>query len=163
MTTTDLYVSTTGSDSNSGTQTSPFKTILAASKAASTGNGGAGVGQDNYNGAVDQSTIGNIIYNIGPDGAYSAPGAHGLYQNTPGVVENNVIYNIDGLGISTWHGAKNISIINNTIDGARDGGILVGSGDSGVGSGTGDGFTVANNIVTNSLFGIEEQGQTGIH
>src|SRR5690349_8920675 len=37
MTTTDLYVSTTGSDSNSGTQTSPFKTILAASQAAQPG------------------------------------------------------------------------------------------------------------------------------
>src|SRR5207302_7497100 len=37
MTTTGLYVSTTGSDSNSGTQTSPFKTILAASRAAQAG------------------------------------------------------------------------------------------------------------------------------
>ena len=37
MTTTDLYVSTTGSDSNSGTQSSPFKTILAASHAAQAG------------------------------------------------------------------------------------------------------------------------------
>ncbi len=37
MTTTDLYVSTTGSDSNAGTQTSPFKTILAASLAAQPG------------------------------------------------------------------------------------------------------------------------------
>jgi Ca2+-binding RTX toxin-like protein len=37
MTTTDLYVSTAGSDSNSGTQTSPFKTILAASQAAQAG------------------------------------------------------------------------------------------------------------------------------
>jgi len=35
--TTDLYVSTTGSDSNSGTQSSPFKTILAASLAAQAG------------------------------------------------------------------------------------------------------------------------------
>src|SRR5260221_7528713 len=37
MTTTDLYVSTTGSDSNSGTQSSPFKTILKASQAAQPG------------------------------------------------------------------------------------------------------------------------------
>jgi len=37
MTTTDLYVSTTGSDSNSGTQSSPFKTILKASLAAQAG------------------------------------------------------------------------------------------------------------------------------
>src|SRR5438270_13262023 len=34
---TDIYVSTTGSDSNSGTQTSPFATILAASQAAQPG------------------------------------------------------------------------------------------------------------------------------
>src|SRR5260221_9469398 len=37
MTTTDLYVSTTGSASNSGTQTPPFQTILAASLAAQRG------------------------------------------------------------------------------------------------------------------------------
>src|SRR5260221_9040634 len=37
MTTTDLYIETTGSDSNSGTQSSPFKTILKASQAAQPG------------------------------------------------------------------------------------------------------------------------------
>src|SRR5262249_13196659 len=35
--TNELYVSTSGSDSNPGTQASPFKTILAASKAAQPG------------------------------------------------------------------------------------------------------------------------------
>ena len=33
----DIYVSSTGSDSNAGTQTSPFKTILRASQAATPG------------------------------------------------------------------------------------------------------------------------------
>jgi Ca2+-binding RTX toxin-like protein len=37
MATTNLYVSTTGSDSNAGTQAAPFKTILAASRAAQPG------------------------------------------------------------------------------------------------------------------------------
>jgi hypothetical protein len=129
--------------------------------ATSSGKGGAGIGMDNYNRAVDQSTIGNIVYNIGPNGRFAPPGAHGIYHNTPGIVMNNVIYDINGIGISTWHGAENVSIINNTVDNARRGGILVGSGDSGVGSGTGDGFTVANNIVTSSYGGISEGGQTG--
>src|SRR6266576_3913853 len=37
VTTTDLYVSPSGSDSNPGTQAAPFKTILAASQVAQPG------------------------------------------------------------------------------------------------------------------------------
>ena len=45
------------------------------------------------------------------------------------------------------------------IDPTRDGGILVGSGDNGLSPTSGDHVLVANNIVTNSVYGITEEGQ----
>src|SRR5258708_1568562 len=76
---------------------------------------------------------------------------------------NNVGYNGVGSGVVPWHGARDIQIVNNTIDNARDGGIVVGSGDSGSSSTTGDFITVADNIVTNSVWGISESGITGLN
>ncbi len=68
-----------------------------------------------------------------------------------------------GVGVTTWHGAKNINIVNNTVDHAHIGGIFVGSGDNGADATTGDYITVENNIVTNSPIGIWEGGTTGVH
>lgn len=126
------------------------------------GQGGAGAEMDGYAGGINDNMIGNVIYNIGPAGETSSL-VQGLYETAPGNVENNVIYNVAGLGVSLWHGAKEINILNNTIDNARDGGILVGSGDSGSDSTTGDYVTVENNIVANSFGGIYEEGITGVH
>lgn len=134
----------------------------AFAEASASGKGGAGVEMDNYSGAVDGSLIGNMVYNVGLPGHISSL-VHGIYQIESGRVTNNVIYNVAGVGITLWHGAKNIDVVNNTIDGARDGGILVGSGDSGSNPSTGDYITVANNIVANSNGGISEGGITGLH
>ncbi len=132
----------------------------AFSNAAANGSGGAAIEMDNYSGAVNGSIIGNIVYNIGPSGVTSSL-VHGIYQIESGQVANNVVYNVVGNGVVTWHGAIDINIVNNTIDNARDGGIVVGSGDSGSSSTTGNYITAANNIVTNSVRGIYEYGTTG--
>src|SRR5258708_543053 len=134
----------------------------AFANASAHGAGGAGVEMDNYYGDVFGSVIGNIVYNIGPSGQTSGL-VHGIYQVESGAVANNVVYNVVGNGIVTWHGARDIQIVNNTIDGARGGGILVGSGDSGASSTTGNYITVANNIVINSIRGISEGGITGLN
>src|SRR6185312_14373961 len=63
----------------------------------------------------------------------------------------------------TWHAAQNIKIYNNTIDNARDAGIIVGSGDSGSSSSTGDYISTSNNIIYDSANGIVENGITGVH
>jgi Ca-dependent carbohydrate-binding module xylan-binding/Disaggregatase related len=131
--------------------------------AQANGAGGAAIEMDNYAGATNSSVIGNLIYNIGPDSVPASSLVHGIYQITSGNVLNNVAYNVVGSGITLWHGAKNINIANNTIDGARNIGIVVGSGDSGGTSTSGDYVTVENNIVTNSRGGIYEAGVTGIH
>lgn len=130
--------------------------------ASASGNGGAGIEMDNYDGGTQGSIIGNTVYNIGPSGQTSSL-VHGIYQIESGTVANNVIYNVVGNGVTSWHGSDNINIVNNTIDNARDGGIFVGSGDGGSSSTSGDYFTVENNIVTNSAWGIAEGGTTGIH
>lgn len=135
----------------------------AFANAAKNGAGGAAIEMDNYSGAVNSSVFGNLVYNVGPDSVMTSSLVHGIYQITNGQVYDNVIYNVVGVGITLWHGAQNINIANNTIDGARDGGIFVGSGDGGATATTGDFITVENNIVTNSNGGIYEGGTTGIH
>jgi hypothetical protein len=130
--------------------------------ASANGSGGAGVELDHYYGAFDGTMDGNTVYNIGPAGQTSSL-VHGIYQSTPGIIENNVVYNTAGVGIHMWHGANHITVVNNTVDGASNVGILVGSGDSGSSSTTGDYIIVENNIVTNSNGGIYEEGITGIH
>jgi hypothetical protein len=130
--------------------------------ASSSGNGGAGIEMDSYAGGTDGSVIGNVVYNIGPSGVQSSL-VHGIYHTEPGSVSNNLVYNVVGAGITTWHGAHNIDITNNTVDDARSCGIYVGSGDSGATSTTGDYLNVSRNIVTNSGDGITEGGTTGVH
>jgi hypothetical protein len=134
----------------------------AFAKAEASGNGGAGAEMDGFNGGVDGSIIGNTIYNIGPSDQSSSL-VHGIYQTEAGTVADNVVYNVTGVGVTLWHGAENINIANNTIDNARDGGIFVGSGDSGSSATSGDHVTVENNIVTHSNQGIYEGGTTGVH
>jgi hypothetical protein len=134
----------------------------AFANAKASGNGGAGAEMDNYYGATDGSILGNVIYNIGPSGQ-STSLVQAIYQTESGTVANNIVYNVAGAGVSLWHGAQHINIVNNTIDNARDGGIDVGSGDGGSSSTTGDYVAVANNTVTNSSWGILESGTTGVH
>lgn len=131
-------------------------------KAEASGNGGAGALMDAYYGGTDGTMDGNLIHDIGPPGRRSSL-VHGLYQSQHGVVRNNVVHDVAGVGVHLWHGAAHISIIGNTIDRARDGGILVGSGDSGASATSGDHVTVAGNIVANSTPGIAEEGITGPH
>jgi hypothetical protein len=130
--------------------------------AQSSGDGGAGIDVDGYYGGANSSTIGNLVYNIGPAGLQSFE-VQGIYVTQSGTIDNNVVSNVVGTGIQLWHGAQNINIVNNTIDGARDFGICVGSGDSGATATTGDHINVENNIISNSAKGVEECGTTGVH
>lgn len=134
----------------------------AFAQASSNGSGGAAIEMDRYNGGVDGLIDGNLVYNIGPAGKTSST-VQGIYMTETGTVSNNIVHSIVGTGVHLWHGADHIDIVNNTINGARGGGVLVGSGDSGATSTSGDYVNVANNIVTNSVYGVSEQGTTGVH
>lgn len=134
----------------------------AYANAVSSGSGGAGIEHDNFAGNFNSQTLNCTVYNIGPSDQTGST-VHGLYAIMSGTLANNVIYNCAGNGITSWHGCININIINNTVDNARDGGIFVGSGDSGSSSSTGNFFNVFNNIVVNSVRGIFEGGITGLN
>ena len=124
----------------------------------SSGNGGAGIMMDSYYGGSNGNVLANTVYNIGPSGTTSTL-VHGIYQTESGLVENNLVHNVVGDGLTSWHDAQNISFINNTVNQVGGSGILVGSN----GSGTGDHFMVENNIVMNAANGIYEEGTTGTH
>jgi len=130
---------------------------------ADTGSGGAGILADNFYGNASGVLVnGNIVYNIGTDAGVSSE-IQGIYMVCPGTYSNNLVYNVAACGMQAWHGAISINVLNNTIDGVRDYGIVVGSGDSGATGSTGDFFNVFNNVVSNSYGSILETGTTGVH
>jgi pectate disaccharide-lyase len=89
---------------------------------------------------------------------------HGIYVSHPGgTVANNVSYGNAGFGIHCWHNCNHLVVSNNLVFGNREGGILIGQGDSpNEGRVQADGFIVSNNIaVSNGNYGIEESGATG--
>jgi hypothetical protein len=140
-------------------------TAFAAAEASH--NGGAALQGDNWYGNDDINLIGNLVFAVGPATKTSSL-VHGIYQTAAGTVANNVVYDTVGVGITTWHDAHDISIVNNTIYAARDCGICVGAGDAGIfgnpiSARAGDYLTVANNVVVESRYGITEGGQTGTH
>jgi hypothetical protein len=131
------------------------------------GSGGAAIEGDNYYGATDIHVIGNRVHRIGPPDAESSL-VHGIYEIASGTVANNVVYDVCGTGIQLWHDAHDMVIVNNTVYGSRNGGIMVGAGDRGIGGGglsarAGDYVTVVNNIVVDSEYGLWEYGRTGVH
>jgi hypothetical protein len=115
-----------------------------------TTNGGAGVDSGGYTltpPAHDVDFISNVVHDIG-DPTVECFRVHGIYHGTAGGhVFDNVAYRNQSFGIHLWHGARDIVIANNLVFANGQGGILVGSGDSGSGPSTGSGMVVVNNMV----------------
>ncbi|HYG86298.1 MAG TPA: carbohydrate-binding domain-containing protein, partial [Azospirillum sp.] len=152
--------------SNSVVQNSKVHDIVrssdAMSKANSGGHGGAGIMGDGWSGGTNIKLLNNEVYNVGPAGESSSL-VHGVYMATSGEVQNNVIGNVVGDGITTWHDATNVKILNNTVFEARGSGILVGSGDHYNTNGPNDYTQVSNNIIYDNAKGIQEHGTIGSH
>jgi hypothetical protein len=127
-------------------------------------NGGIVAGDAAY-AARDIAIIGNYVHDIGTgerDGSCSL--LHGIYAAVPGVVvANNVVVRALGDGITSWHAATRLRIVNNTVVGNGQDGILIGNGDAG---GTPEGNTgsyVANNILAfNAGDAISEGGPRNV-
>ena len=137
-------------------------TTPAAMSLADTGQGGAGIMADSWTGGTDITVTGNEVYRIGP-ATRSSGLVHGVYMATSGVVQNNLVYQIAGDGISSWHDATNLTIANNTVFQVRGAGILIGSGNHYHGNAPNDHRRVSNNIVYDSRKGIEERGSVGLN
>ncbi len=134
----------------------------AAMQKANTGVGGAGIMGDGWTGGTNIKVSGNEVYDIGPNGASSSL-VHGVYMATSGQVQNNVIGNVVGDGVTSWHDASNLKIVNNTVFDVRGAGVMIGSGDHYKTSGPNDYTQVSNNILYDNAKGLEEYGQIGSH
>ena len=121
------------------------------------GSGSSGIGLDSYYKGVNSDVISNSVHNIGTPGCKFSKG---IYLNTTGRVQNNVLYAIGGAGIQLWHDAHHATISNNTVVGSTAG-ILVGGGDYYHTKGPNDYTSVHNNIVFDNKTGITEHGWTG--
>ncbi|GAA1255259.1 hypothetical protein GCM10009609_18170 [Pseudonocardia aurantiaca] len=107
----------------------------------------------------DIDVIANVVHGCGRSAL-----DHGIYVSHPGgTVANNIAYGNTGFGIHCWHNCNHLAISNNLVFDNREGGILIGQGDSpNDGSVDADGFVVSNNIaVNNGEYGIRESGATG--
>lgn len=126
-------------------------------------NGGAGIDHGGDATATNNTTIGNLIVNIGTANDPSALLVHGIYHAIAyGTVWNNLVFNVSGGGINLWHAASNVTITNNLLASNGKAGIIIGNGDSG--ASLNDFTIVANNICYNNTgYGIEELGLTGTH
>jgi len=118
--------------------------------------GSAGIDSDH---GTDVDVIGNFIHDLG-DGTICNSGAHGIYYAyLRGHIQNNLIINVQGYSIHTYHKAAGITIANNTVIGGY-GGIIVSA--SRAEGGVADKFVVTNNIVVGeTYFGIREYESTG--
>ncbi|MGZ8290392.1 MAG: DUF1565 domain-containing protein [Telluria sp.] len=128
-----------------------------ATKTGCGGAGGSGIGVDSYYKGVNSDVIGNSVHDIGTAGCKYTKG---IYLNTTGRIQNNVVYAIGGAGIQLWHDANRATISNNTVVRSTSG-ILVGGGDYYHTKGPNDYTSVHNNIVFDNKFGITEHGWTG--
>lgn len=99
-----------------------------------------------YSNVIDS----NVVIHVGNSAL-----DHGIYQwggiNT---IINNLVGNVKGFGITTWHACESTFIHNNTVFNCLEGGILVASGESPV--------TLTDGIITNNIcygngtYGIQE-------
>ncbi len=121
--------------------------------------GGAGISADSYYKGVKVDVIGNNVHDIG---AAQCRFSQGISISTSGSAKNNVVYGIGGAAIQLWHDANHVTVSNNTVSGSLTG-ILIGGGDFYHTRGPNDYTVVHNNIVYDNVYGISEQGVTGVH
>ena len=123
--------------------------------------GGAAI---NIWGAVGGAVIdSNVIRNICGQwlASRNCNTVQGIYvANHNNRISNNIISGVASVGINSWHGATDSTIVNNTIFNSKMG-IVIGQGDSGATAvGTQNNY-VANNIVYRNAYGISEMGKVG--
>ena len=120
-------------------------------------------GGNDYSGISHDDFIGNLVVNIHPPSGCTANTSAGIYEAVPyGVVANNIVMNVGGAAIQSWHNAYHETFFGNVAMNSKDG-IVVGDGDA-PGGVTNDYTLVQNNItINNSYCGICEDGLTGTH
>lgn len=131
------------------------------------GYGGAGIlaggGKNRYRNH-DTLVARNLVERIGsssPDAACRL--VHGIYAAVPRVrIVNNIVVGAAGDGISSWHAARELVIVNNLSTENGGDGIGVGSGDDGATRGNAK-TLVANNIAYRNDSGGITESSDGNH
>ena len=129
--------------------------------------GGAGIDIGNYPpwSGTEPTTgnliIDNVVNNCGVPGVKSSSEGQGIYiADANDVVQNNIVYNNSGTGITTWHACTNVTISNNLVWGNLDCGIQIGAGNA-PGGVVCNNSIVSNNISINNGAGLVEEGLCG--
>ena len=113
--------------------------------------GGEGIGS--FPGTSNLSILANEVFNVGnPNGAQSCTFIHGIYDNSTGDIENNLIFHNAGFGINSHSDSQNI--VNNTIFNQNAGGIWITGGTSG--------HNIINNIIYDVGIG-NNSNQAGVN
>jgi glucose/arabinose dehydrogenase len=114
----------------------------------------------------DCTIEGCLVYNMGDQSLLESQCRlyHGIYTaHSRTRIANNVIYNVIGDGIESWHAATNLQIVNNTVYNCGGNGIIVGGTTTVNPSGNTNSF-IANNIcVNNRISGIKKTGTGSGH
>jgi parallel beta-helix repeat protein len=123
----------------------------------------------------DNEISGNIVLRVSV-GTTNCNQYHGIYLAGPRMIaRNNIVADVPGWGIHTWHYVSDVIVENNTIFNNRQGGIIIGNGDIDPSDPYYDlgpheiaNSTIANNLVVNNgigtdaHYGIEEYGNIGL-
>jgi parallel beta-helix repeat protein len=123
----------------------------------------------------DNEISGNIVVRVSV-GTTNCNQYHGVYLAGPRMIaRNNIIADVPGWGIHTWHYVSDVIVENNTVFNNRQGGIIIGNGDIDPADPYYDegpheiaNSTIANNLVVNNgvgsdaHYGIEEYGNIGL-
>lgn len=125
------------------------------------GTGGAGI---NAWGELGDAIISsNVVQNIGKQwvAGQNCNTVQGIYvANADNEISGNTISGVASVGINTWHGATDSTIVNNTVFDSKMG-IVIGQGDSGMTAEGTENNYVANNVVYRNAHGIAEMGKVG--
>lgn len=127
------------------------------------GAGAAGLYAEGFYGDQNIDFLYNVVYLCGTLAGDNT--MHCIYHATVGGnIKNNLAYKAAGWGITTFHDAQHINIVNNTVFSCISGGISVAGGSPYKTAGVADYMYVANNIsYSNTAYGIIESNTTGTH
>ena len=128
------------------------------------GAGASGINLDSYQKdggrrGKEMSVIANWVHDIGVPDTYCNKQV-GIYFSTSGNAVNNVIHRSSGVGIGLWHDAHRVNIVNNTVTGSMFG-VAVGGGGFRHRREGANGVVVANNLLHDNYYGVDEEGVVG--
>lgn len=111
--------------------------------------GGSGIQIDSWYGAANGTIDSNVVHDVGPSGCNLVQAVYASSNNE--LIQNNLVYNINGACITQWHNVTASTIVNNTCVNTRGLGLGVGEPDETVGAPGARGKNVSVQVTTGTL------------